>query len=31
MLNGELLLASGAQMTDAEESFRKAITIAQRQ
>jgi predicted ATPase len=30
-LRGELLLAAGAQMTDAEDSFRKAITIAQRQ
>jgi len=30
-LKGELLLASGAPMTDAEDSFRKAITIAQRQ
>ncbi|MBV8452051.1 MAG: tetratricopeptide repeat protein, partial [Deltaproteobacteria bacterium] len=30
-LKGELLLAAGAPMTDAEDSFRKAITIAQRQ
>ena len=30
-LKGELLLAAGAPMTDAEECFRKAITIAQRQ
>ena len=30
-LKGEFLLAAGAQMTDAEDSFRKAITIAQRQ
>ncbi|MBV8357955.1 MAG: hypothetical protein JO189_08470 [Deltaproteobacteria bacterium] len=31
LLKGELLLASGAPMTDAEDSFRKAIIIAQRQ
>jgi class 3 adenylate cyclase/tetratricopeptide (TPR) repeat protein len=30
-LRGELLLADDAPMTDAEDSFRKAITIAQRQ
>ena len=30
-LKGELLLAASAPMTDAEDSFRKAITIAQRQ
>jgi predicted ATPase len=30
-LKGELLLASGAPMTDAEDCFRTAITIAQRQ
>jgi predicted ATPase len=30
-LKGELLLASSAQMTNAEDSFRTAITIAQRQ
>jgi adenylate cyclase len=30
-LKGELLLAAGAPMTDAEDSFRKAITIAQHQ
>ncbi|MBV8359793.1 MAG: hypothetical protein JO189_17930 [Deltaproteobacteria bacterium] len=30
-LKGELLLAAGAPMTDAEASFRMAITIAQRQ
>jgi tetratricopeptide (TPR) repeat protein len=30
-LKGELLLAAGASMTDAEDSFRNAITIAQRQ
>jgi len=29
-LKGELLLAAGASMTDAEDSFRTAITIAQR-
>jgi predicted ATPase len=30
-LKGEFLLAAGAPMADAEHSFRKAITIAQRQ
>ncbi|MBV8771030.1 MAG: hypothetical protein JO166_01700 [Deltaproteobacteria bacterium] len=30
-LKGELLLAAGAPMTEAEESFRKALTIAQHQ
>jgi predicted ATPase len=30
-LKGELLLAAGAPMTDVEDSFRKATTIAQRQ
>jgi tetratricopeptide (TPR) repeat protein len=30
-IKGELLLAAGAQMMDVEDSFRKAITIAQRQ
>jgi predicted ATPase len=30
-LKGELLLAAGAPMTDAEDSFRNALTIAQRQ
>ena len=30
-LKGELLLAAGAPMMDAEDSFRKAIAIAQRQ
>jgi tetratricopeptide (TPR) repeat protein len=30
-LKGELILAAGAPLTDAEDSFRKAITIAQRQ
>jgi len=30
-LKGELLLAAGAPMTDAEDSFRTAITVARRQ